>query len=330
MSALTLLFVAAFAGLVPMLCYTAILWWLDHWEREPLPLVIGCFLWGAVPSIVFSIVWSLIFGTIAAGIFYGEHALTIVEYSVIAPFTEEIVKGLGLLVIFFAFRHEIDSLFDGILYGAVIGFGFAAVENVFYFIGYGSEGPGQLTVLIFLRAILFGLNHAFFTGLTGLGLAMARFQKDAGLKLLLPLGGLGLAMVCHATHNFFAGGGLGGVVVSFIVDWFGIFWLFAVILWSMNHQGNLIRHYLNEEVAMGVLQPQQAQLAGSFSHRLACGFGLFGHHITSRQNSHRLDQLCAELAFKKHHLATMGEETGNSQAIGELRQQVAQISQQLA
>lgn len=327
---MTLLLVSLFMGFIPMVVYTAILWWIDHWEREPLSLVIGCFIWGAVPSIIFALIWSMIFDSLATEVFlFGETQLHVASYAIIAPLTEEIAKGIGLLAVFLMFRREVDSLLDGILYGAVIGFGFAAVENVFYFTSFGAEGAVDLTVLVFLRAFLFGLNHAFFTGLTGLGFALARFQKNIALRVLFPLLGLGLAMVFHGLHNFFVINGFGGVVISFVLDWFGIFWVAVVIIWSLSHQGQLIRHYLKEEVQHGVLAREQAYLAGSLSHRLACGFGLFGHGITSRMNTHRLDQLCAELAFKKHQLLTMGDEKGNSAAIEQLRGQVAEVARQL-
>ncbi len=327
---MTLLLVSLFMGFFPMVIYTAILWWIDHWEREPVSLVIGCFLWGAVPSIIFALIWSMIFDSLATEVFlFGETQLHVVSYSIIAPLTEETAKGIGLLGVFLMFRRELDSLLDGILYGAVIGFGFAAVENVFYFTSFGAEGAVELTVIVFLRAFLFGLNHAFFTGLTGLGFALARFQKSVVLQFLFPLLGLGLAMVCHGVHNFFAGGGLGGVVVSFVVDWFGIFWVAVVIIWSLSHQGQLIRYYLEDEVQHGVLAHEQAYLAGSLSHRLSCGFGLFGRGVTSRMNTHRLDQLCAELAFKKHQLVTMGDEQGNLAAIERLRGQIAEVARQL-
>ena len=116
-----LFLVCVFMGLVPMIIYTAIMWWLDHWEREPLPLVIGCFLWGAVPSVMFAIIWSVFFDVLATEVFYGETVLRVVSYSIIAPLTEETAKGIGLLIVFLFFRKEIDSLLDGILYGAVIG-----------------------------------------------------------------------------------------------------------------------------------------------------------------------------------------------------------------
>lgn len=57
-------------------------------------------------------------------------------------------------------RHEFDGVLDGLTYGAIIGFGFAMTENFLYFIGAFSEGGFvDLTVLIFLRAVIFGLNH---------------------------------------------------------------------------------------------------------------------------------------------------------------------------
>ena len=327
---MNLFVVCLLLGFVPMIVYSAIMWWIDHWEREPLSLIIGCFAWGAVPSIVLALFWSVYFEAAAASFFYEPGELQFITYSIIAPVTEEIAKGIGLLIIFLFFRREIDSLLDGILFGAVIGFGFAAVENVFYFIGFGSESPATLTFLVVLRAFAFGLNHAFFTSLTGLGFAIARFQRNILLKFATPTAGLALAMLMHGVHNYLAVEGLGGIVKSFFIHWFGVFWVFLVIVWSLNRQGNLIARHLDKEVSAGVLTAEQARNAAAFSHRLSYGFDLFGHLFTRRENDRRFDQLCAELALKKHHLATLGDESGNDQAVDKLRKQIVELSQRLA
>lgn len=91
---------------------------------------------------------------------------------------EELAKGAALFAIFWWKRQEFDNVLDGIIYGALVGFGFAMTENLLYFISsYAEGGFGSLTVIIFLRSILFGLNHAFYTSLIGIGLGIARNKR---------------------------------------------------------------------------------------------------------------------------------------------------------
>lgn len=163
-----------FLSFVPMLIYALALWWLDRFEKEPLHLLALAFLWGAVPSIILSLILEIIFDipiTLLAG-----SALTydLLGSSIAAPLIEEGTKAVALVALFLFFRHEIDSPLDGVIYGGMVGFGFAAVENLFYLFGaYAEGGLGGVAWLAFLRAGLFGLNHAMYTGFTGLGIALA-------------------------------------------------------------------------------------------------------------------------------------------------------------
>ena len=50
-----------------------------------------------------------------------------------APIVEEVAKGLGLLLIFVTARRAFDGPVDGVVYGALIGAGFAFTENIQYF-----------------------------------------------------------------------------------------------------------------------------------------------------------------------------------------------------
>ena len=83
---------------------------------------------------------------------------------------------MALVAIFVFWRSEIDSPLDGIIYGAMVGMGFAMVENVYYFVANVQRWRGieAWGVNIILRAIVFGLNHALFSSFAGLGIAIAR------------------------------------------------------------------------------------------------------------------------------------------------------------
>jgi hypothetical protein len=210
-----------------------------------------------------------------------------------------------------------------------VGFGFAAIENVLYFISFGSD-VGSLFCLVFMRAFLFGLNHAFFTSLTGLGFAAARYQKNILLKMLFPLLGLGGAMFAHGLHNGLVTFGIVGLPFAVLADWFGVLGVFVVALVSLYHEAGWIRTYLVEEVQLGNLTAAQARIVGSFTGRLSVRFtALTDGGFGKWWRTGRFYQQCAELAYKKHQFAKMGDEGGNRATIEKLRGEVRQLSPQV-
>jgi RsiW-degrading membrane proteinase PrsW (M82 family) len=323
-------FLSVIFGVVPMLLYAGFLWWLDRWEKEPLPLLAAAFLWGFIPSAILALIAQLILDIPTTALFYyNPIAYSLVSASIIAPVTEESIKGFAVLMIFIFFYREFDSLLDGIIYGSLAGFGFAAIENILYFISFGSD-PGSLGGLIFMRAFLFGLNHAFFTSLTGLGFAAARYQKNILLKILFPLLGLAGAMFAHGLHNGLVTFGLIGLPFAILADWFGVLGVFGVALFSLYNEAGWIKKYLAEEVGLGNLTAPQAAIVGSFPGRIGANIAaLTGGGIGKWRRARRFYQQCAELAYKKHQFAKMGNERGNQAIIEKLRGEVRQLSGQM-
>jgi RsiW-degrading membrane proteinase PrsW (M82 family) len=179
-------------AVVPMVLYALFLWWMDRYEKEPLGLILASFLWGAIPAVILSLIAQIVLDIPVSEFFGSSLGTEVVGASLIAPITEEPFKGLMLLLLMLFFRHEIDTPLDGILYGGLVGFGFATTENFFYFLdAYGMSGLGGVLELAFFRAVLFGLNHALFTGCTGLGIALARTSPRREVRIAAPFVGLG-------------------------------------------------------------------------------------------------------------------------------------------
>jgi hypothetical protein len=96
-----------------------------------------------------------------------------------APFVEETLKGIGVVLIVLIARDEVDDLMDGFVYGALCGLGFAVVEDVFYFVAvFGGDVRGVLQGF-FVRVIASGLySHVLYTGLVGMGVAIVTTRRD--------------------------------------------------------------------------------------------------------------------------------------------------------
>jgi RsiW-degrading membrane proteinase PrsW (M82 family) len=119
-----------------------------------------------------------------------------------APFTEEIAKGLGFLVLFGLAPRLIRSAYDAFVVGAFIGLGFQIWENVLY-VYQGAQadfGTNQVTTslqVIGVRSVSGIASHAMFTAIfcTGLfwilGWGAERRRVGMGLALIAT------AMACH-------------------------------------------------------------------------------------------------------------------------------------
>src|SRR5690606_15625419 len=116
-------------------------------------------------------------------------------------------------------------------------------ENFLYFIGALIEdGWGGLTALIYLRAIVFGLNHAFYTGLMGIGLGLARNARHRLARWGWIITGLLAAMLAHAFHNLGAGltsVSLWGIVLSLFVAGGGLGLLLLTVGLAWQHERNI-------------------------------------------------------------------------------------------
>lgn len=299
-----------FISFAPMLLYAALLWWLDRYEKEPLALLGFAFLWGAIPSIILSLILEIIFDVPIVAL-SGDNALVynLLGASLAAPVIEEGTKALAVLGLFIVFPREIDSPLDGLIYGGMAGFGFAAVENFFYLMtAYDSGGLGGAFGLAFLRAGLFGLNHAMYTAFTGLGVALA-LELRRIWRVVTPLLGLGLAIAAHAYHNTFAtfwgfteGGG--ALLTAAVGDWIAVLILLVVAVWARWLEGKRIRTYLNQGYGnrADLSSDEVALLASPWRRRLARWGTLFNEGPKRWLERGRFYHLITEAAFKWHRV----------------------------
>jgi RsiW-degrading membrane proteinase PrsW (M82 family) len=331
MESVSILLLCTFLSFGPALLYAWWIYWLDRYEKEPKVLLGVVFLWGAVVAAGAAFVIKTVLG-LGVYLFTESEAITnLTTGSLIAPVIEEALKGFAVMVVFLLFRKEFDSILDGIIYGGIAALGFAATENVYYIYTYGyqEEGLTGIAVLFFLRVLVVGWQHPFYTAFTGIGFAIARLNRPLAVKFLVPLLGLLLAMFTHSVHNTLAGliSGWAGLAVMVLFDWSGWLAMFGVIVWAIFREKQWLVKHLREEVESGVISAAQYRVACSaWAVSFARFTALFGGRF---RVTRRFYQLTAELAYKKHQRATLGEEGGNSAMIEKYRAELAQLSPQV-
>ncbi len=229
--------------------------WLDRYEPEPLSLLGFAFGWGALVASTGALVLQLL-----------EQATLGLPQSwsaaIVAPITEEATKGVFVVLLLFARRHEVDGILDGIVYAGVVGIGFAFTENILYlagaYMGADGLGPGGLgaaTGTFIVRGIFSPFAHPFFTVAIGVGVGYAVISRSGHLRFLAPLVGYCVAVLGHALWNgsaFFAGGRL--FVLTYLFAMVPAFLLmvgFAV--WARRREGQLLTRALTDCANRGFL-----------------------------------------------------------------------------
>jgi RsiW-degrading membrane proteinase PrsW (M82 family) len=177
---------------------------LDLYEREPLSLVIGALVWGAVAATTLAGFandgWGLVIARVGGPEFAARWTAALT-----APFVEEILKGCGVVLIYLIAPDEIDDMMDGFVYGAVCGLGFAVVEDVFYFMGVFGGHPADVLQGFFVRVVASGLySHVLYTGLVGMGIGYfvsRRERRPLGRRIAVVAGLAAAAVIGHFLWN---------------------------------------------------------------------------------------------------------------------------------
>ncbi|MAT98463.1 MAG: hypothetical protein CL608_15065 [Anaerolineaceae bacterium] len=329
MSETAVLLFSIVAAAVPTVLYIGIIYWVDRYEKEPWWLLVAAFFWGAVPGILISLFFNRLLSAPLLVLLGSDLGMATAPW-LIGPPVEESIKGVALLAIFIFWRSEIDSPLDGIIYGAMVGMGFAMVENVYYFVETFNQGGMEAWgVNIVLRAIIFGLNHALFSSFAGLGIAIARLSTNRNIQLALPILGWATAVFLHFLHNFTVTLGDGFILLALLFDWGGIVLVLAIILWAVLQERRWLRQYLAEEVALGTLTVNQFSTASSGRKRVAFLLAtLLSKGFQANRRAAHFFLQCSHLAYTKHHWKLFQDEK-SAQEIVALRQEIAALANRL-
>ena len=332
------------AAIVPAAVYSAVVVQLDRNEAEPRRVLVAAFAWGAVGAVLFSIIAGVVFQAILITA-VAEQEATFFSAAVGAPLIEETFKGVALLAILVFARDELDNVLDGIVYGALVGLGFAMTENILYFgSAYLEEGAAGLGRLFVVRAVVDGFGHAAYTATTGAGVGWARRQyRRGGWRFVVPFVGWALAVGQHFLWN------AGAFVIPWLQGEDATLWsvvlveaplfllpalIVLVVIARVAHQREMrvLHDQLAEEAARGALTPSEHETLTNPDRRrqaLAEAERRGGRALRARQR--RFFQVAAELAFRKYHLSR-GEQPKPGQRAPEdaYREELAVLRTELA
>jgi len=200
------------AAAVPALLYAWCVVKVDRYTPGPRAALVAALFAGAIVAAAAAHAVNARVLAWVGGLGYGADARTLAA-GFGAPVVEEVAKGATLLALAFVGGGLLDGALDGIVYGALVGIGFAFTENVVYLTFAALQGgPAGLMRGLYVRALLGGCNHAAFTATTGAALGYAWTARDARGRWLLVAVALALAVVQHVVWNAVAAQSIAGVL----------------------------------------------------------------------------------------------------------------------
>ncbi|MDA0636185.1 PrsW family intramembrane metalloprotease [Nonomuraea sp. MCN248] len=307
---------SALLAIAPLPVLLAAVLSLDRLEPEPKLHLAFCFAWGAGVAVGVAILLSLLGVELFARAGYGEQAVSLISTVVLAPVIEEALKGAALLLLLRR-RREIDGLTDGIVYASMAGLGFAAVENVgYYLMAYGEDGAGAVVQLFVIRGLIDPLGHPVYTAMIGVGVAYALTRRNAFRFAAVPLGYLA-AVLLHALWNGAAStGSLAMVAGAYLVIMVALIALIAITVVERRQLVSRMGAYLPAYASTGLVSELDVRMLTTMrarreARKWARGIGL-GRQMSDYQ------QAATELTMLHLRAEREGADPGRFEAEREL------------
>lgn len=171
-------------ALLPALGWISLYRFLDFRDPEPIPPTVFALLLGLLSTIpVFAMQYSF-------SAFPDFNLVSLLQKTISSPLTfsifflflaaiiEELVKAFAFLVVIKKKEKHFNQIVDGIIYGALVGIGFALAENIYYFSRALETFEYSFNFLAIFSIRSFGtmLAHSLFTGIFGFYFAKAYFS----------------------------------------------------------------------------------------------------------------------------------------------------------
>ncbi len=263
----------AFAPVVPL---GAAFLWLDRMRPEPAKLLGLALLWGALGATYVSLKLN---AWLAAQV--GDVQVASARTAVfIAPWVEETAKAAVIFAIVLWRRHDFNAVVAGVVYGGLVGIGFAFTENIVYYgqvfqqVYDAADSNAALDAvrhLFLLRGLAAPFVHPMFTMMTGAGIGFAVRHRFVGVRVLAPVAGFCAAVLLHMGYNtiasFATGRGLTAVYVAILLP--TLVCLSALVVVVRRQERSVIAARLLDYTAYGWLKPDAVPYLTSSTGRRA-------------------------------------------------------------
>jgi RsiW-degrading membrane proteinase PrsW (M82 family) len=187
-------------SILPAVVLVGYLWIGDPTRREPLEAMAVTFLL----AVLFATFAALLNEVFRVGFASLPLGMALYFFLVVGPI-EEVVKWLAVRIDAYG-RPTFDTVVDGVVYGAVAGLGFAAIENLIYITLAFLDASDLSLALQFQTATqtaigraFVGPGHVIFSAYAGYYLGLAKFNRGSRGPLVVK--GLLIAAALHGLYN---------------------------------------------------------------------------------------------------------------------------------
>lgn len=241
-----------------------VIFWLDRYEPEPTRYRLAAIGWGGVVAVILSFLIES-----AAALVAGNESFA--SFAIVAPVVEETGKGLFLVAVVALRRQQIHGLLDGVVYGALVGVGFAFVEDILYYLSALADGGAAgLTTTVVLRGVMSPFAHPLFTSATGLGFGIGLTSKSRAKRVVAPVLGFLTAVTLHGIWNGSAFYGTRNFLTAYAVVMLPLLIVIvSVTIWARSREGRMLVAALQQTVQMGWTRPEEVRWVARLSDRVS-------------------------------------------------------------
>ena len=283
----------------PVPVYVILALWLDRFEPEPPRTLLQTFAWGATVAVFVALMVNMLSQDLIGAV-AGQRAAELFGGLVTAPVVEEVAKGFALFVLFRELKDEFDGVVDGVVYAAMVGLGFAMIENVQYYGQAISNGHDSSVLTFFLRGMMSPFAHPLFTSMFGIGLGLVRERHGEGRSWAAPVLGFTAAVALHSLWNLaatFDGWFYALYMLVMLPAFVGVL---ALIYLSLRRESRVLREHLASLVGEGVLTDAELECLCRVRRRMGASMQAWRQGGVERWRARReLHRVASELAFHR-------------------------------
>jgi RsiW-degrading membrane proteinase PrsW (M82 family) len=242
--------------------------YLDRLEPEPPGRLLFVFLWGAGAAAVVGLAGTIAgrhlitTPTLRTGGFATASAAAIIGVAV----AEETLKGAVLVWLLLRRPQEIDGTHDGVVYGSMVGLGFALIESIYYYAQATHYGFGGVATTFVYRGVLSPLCQALFTSLIGAGVAYAVMSRRRRGYWAVGAGWL-VAVTLHALWNYALAAGVGRLALAYAALCAVFVIVLIAVIMDRRRIIALLRRYLPEYEPSGIIAAPDIAMLSSLRDR---------------------------------------------------------------
>lgn len=250
-------------AIIPSIVLLVYIYKKDKREKEPIKLLIKCFIWGMI-SIAPVLIQELVIEVFVDELWIeGSVPYAIVDAFLVAAFTEELFKYLVLKTTTWKSKH-FNCTFDGIVYSVFVSLGFATFENIFYVLDGGLSSallrmftavPGHACDAVFMG---YFYSKAKKASIDNDKRATKKYKRRA---LLVPIAFHGL-YDCLISFDEEVAGEI--VVVIGVLLWLALVLVQFIIAFFIVNQSAKKDTYLIPMIPAGVYSPNFAVKSGTW------------------------------------------------------------------